>query len=46
MSHQTGLALFAGVLLWCCPASLKAASDRPPNIVFIFVDDKCDAMPY
>ena len=34
------LALFAGVLLWCCPASLETAPDRPPNIVFIFVDDQ------
>ena len=37
---KIGLALFAGVLLWCCPASLEAASARPPNIVFIFVDDQ------
>ena len=37
---KIGLALFAGVLPWCYPASLEAASDRPPNIVFIFVDDQ------
>jgi arylsulfatase A len=37
---KIGLALFAGLLLWCCPVSLEAASARPPNIVFIFVDDQ------
>ncbi len=36
---KIGLALLAGLLSWCCPASLEAASDRPPSIVFIFVDD-------
>ena len=38
--NKIGLVLFAGVLLWCCPASMEAASDRPPNIIFIFVDEK------
>ena len=28
------------VLSWFCSASLQAASDRPPNIIFIFVDDQ------
>jgi arylsulfatase A-like enzyme len=28
------------VLLWGCPASMEAASDRPPNIIIIFVDDQ------
>ena len=40
MSHRNGLVLFAAVLLWCCPASAEAASERPGNIVFIFVDDQ------
>ena len=34
------MALFTGVLVWCSAASLEAAADRPPNIVFIFVDDQ------
>ena len=38
--NKVGLALFAGVLLWCGSASLEAASDGPPNIVFIFIDDQ------
>ncbi|MDP6445412.1 MAG: sulfatase-like hydrolase/transferase [Pirellulaceae bacterium] len=38
--NKAGLALFAGVLLWCGPALLEAASDDPPNIVFIFIDDQ------
>ncbi len=37
---KIGLALFAGVLLWSCPASSEAASDHPPSIVFILVDDQ------
>ena len=35
-----GLALFAGALLCCCPAWVEAASDRPPNIIFILTDDQ------
>jgi hypothetical protein len=38
--NKIGLALFAGVLLWCCSASIEAASGRRPNIIFIFVDDQ------
>lgn len=37
---KIGWALFAGLLLWFCPNSLKAASDRPPNIIFLFIDDQ------
>ena len=35
-----GVAFFAGVLLCYCSASVQAASERPPNIIFIFVDDQ------
>ena len=37
---KIGLALFAGAPLWCGPARGKAASDHPPNIIFILVDDQ------
>jgi arylsulfatase A-like enzyme/acetyl esterase/lipase len=40
MNQQIFFALFTSSLLGCCSASLKAASDRPPNIVFIFIDDQ------
>ncbi|MCH8136571.1 MAG: amidohydrolase family protein, partial [Proteobacteria bacterium] len=33
-------AMLAGVLLFMGAAASEAASDRPPNIVFIFVDDQ------
>ncbi len=39
-SGLIGMVLLAGVLLWWCPTCSDAASDRPPNIVFIFVDDQ------
>ena len=38
--HNVGLALFTGALLSCGVASVQAAADRPPNIVFIFIDDQ------
>lgn len=34
------LALLVTMQLWLVPASTQAASDPPPNIVFIFVDDQ------
>jgi arylsulfatase A len=40
MNDKTALYLIACLLLWCCPASMIAASDAPPNFVFIFVDDQ------
>lgn len=39
MNHKTVLLLLTGALLWCCPLTIEAAADRPPNIVFIFIDD-------
>ncbi len=40
MNHMTRIFLIAGVLIWSCPRLLNAASDAPPNIVFILVDDQ------
>ncbi|QDU08389.1 sulfatase-like hydrolase/transferase [Gimesia aquarii] len=37
---KIGWTLLAGVLLSSYPASLKAVSDRPPNIVFLLIDDQ------
>jgi arylsulfatase A-like enzyme len=38
--NKIALALFAGALLSFRPSSMEAASDRPPNIIIIFVDDQ------
>lgn len=39
--NKIGLVLlFAGALFWRGSTSSEAASDHPPNIVFIFVDDQ------
>ncbi len=38
--NRINLALLAGVLLWGSAARVDAANSRPPNIIFIFVDDQ------
>ncbi len=40
MNTRIGNFVMMGLLLGCNPARLQAASEQPPNIVFVFVDDQ------